>query len=183
MRKILLTLAATAVLASPLALAASANAYTLDAAPGLGFVGKGEVQTVLNLNNNQIQGLDVAFTQKSTTEQSFAWNCVKTTVTGNGTVKETTQERANVTTTNVTAVIDSIARVKKQETGYNLIGVGETTTTTVVDGPTPLSCPAASSGYVLDTDSVATGEPTVTNAGLFANGQFVPQVVAPVLVP
>lgn len=75
-------------------------------------------------------------------------------VTGNGIVKETRQERANVTTTDVTAVVNNAARIKNQITGYNLTGFGATTTTSVVDGPTPRSCADASSGFVLDPDSV-----------------------------
>jgi hypothetical protein len=136
------------------------------------------VQTVLGLNNAQMQNTPLTFTQKSTTEQSFDWTCVKTVVTGNGNVKETRQERANVTTTDVTAVVSNTARVKNQITGYNLTGFGATTTSSVVDGPAPLSCPDASSGFVLDPDSVVTSEPTVTSGGLYVNGIHLPTTPA-----
>ena len=72
-----------AVIATPPA-ATAATAYTMDPASGTGFVGKGEVQTVLGLNNKQIQGLNVDFTEKSVTSQSFDWTCTKVVVTGNG---------------------------------------------------------------------------------------------------
>ena len=85
-----------------------------------------------------MQNTTVTFTKKSTNEQSFDWTCVKTVVSGNGTVRETRQERANVTTTDVTAVVSNVARVKNQITGYNLTGYGATTTTSVVDAPAPL---------------------------------------------
>jgi len=150
---------------------------------GVGSVGKGDVQTALGgLNNARIQAKDftVTFTQKSTTQQSFDWTCVKTTVTGNGTVRETRQERANVTTTDVTAVISNEARVKNQITGFNLTGFGDTTTTSVVDGPAPLSCPDASSGFELDRESVVEGAPIVTAGSLFVNGVPLPPAVSAV---
>jgi hypothetical protein len=148
---------------------------------GTGFVGKGDVQTVLGLNNAQMQTTLVSFTMKSTTTQSFDRTCVKTMVTGNGTVKETRQERANVTTTDVTAVVKNEARMKNQITGYNLTGFGTTTTTSVVDGPTPRSCPDASSGFELDPDSVVTSNPTKTNDGFFVNDVSLPITPAPVV--
>jgi hypothetical protein len=105
-----------------------------------------------------MQATLVSFTMKSTTTQSFDWTCVKIVVTGNGILKETRQERASVTTTDVTAVVNNAARIKNQITGYKLTGFGATTTS-VVDGPTPRSCADASSGFVLDPDSVVNGVP------------------------
>jgi hypothetical protein len=162
------------------AFAGPASASVTVNADGTGFVGKGDVQTVLGLNNAQMQNTPVSFTMKSTTTQSFDWTCVKTMVTGNGTVKETRQERANVTTTDVTAVVSNVARVKNQITGYNLTGLGATTTTSVVDGPAPQSCPDASSGFELDPDSVVSGVPSTTN-GFFVNGVSLPITPAPVV--
>jgi hypothetical protein len=154
--------------------ATAANASVTIDDTGHGFVGKGDVQTVLGLNNAEIQTTPVNFTEKSTTEQSFDWTCVKTVVSGNGTVKETREERANVTTTDVTAVVSNVARVKNQITGYNLTGFGATTTTSVVDGPAPRSCPDAASGFELDADSVVEGVPTVTDGGFYVNGVSLP---------
>lgn len=179
MRKLIILAASIAALAIP---AAGIASVAVDA-NGVGFVGKGDVQTALGgLNNARIQAKDftVTFTQKSTTQQSFDWTCVKTTVTGNGTVRETRQERANVTTTDVTAVISNEARVKNQITGFNLTGFGDTTTTSVVDGPAPLSCPDASSGFELDRESVVEGAPIVTAGSLFVNGVPLPPAVSAV---
>jgi len=179
MRKLIILGASLMALAIP---AAGLASVTVNA-DGTGFVGKGDVQTALGgLNNARIQAKDftVTFTQKSTTQQSFDWTCVKTTVTGNGTVRETRQERANVTTTDVTAVISNEARVKNQITGFNLTGFGDTTTTSVVDGPAPLSCPDASSGFELDRESVVEGAPIVTAGSLFVNGVPLPPAVSAV---
>jgi hypothetical protein len=151
-----------------------ANATVTVNPDGTGFVGKGDVQTVLGLSNPLMQNTTVTLTKKSTTEQSFDWTCVKTVVSGNGTVRETRQERANVTTTDVTAVVSSVARVKNQITGYNLTGSGATRTTSVVDGPELLSCPDASSDFVLDQESVVEGRPTVTGGGFYVNGVYLP---------
>jgi hypothetical protein len=128
-----------------------------------------------------MQSTPVTFTQKSTTEQSFDWTCVKTVVSGNGTVRGTRQERANVTTTDVTAVVSNLARVRNQITGYNLTGYGPTTTTSVVDGPAPLSCPDASSDFVLDQESVVTSDPKTLSKGLYVNNVSLP--ITPAEVP
>ena len=182
MRRIIKVAAVAATSLIALGAGSAAHASVTVNADGTGFVGKGDVQNALGgLNNSQIQALKVDFTQKSTTEQSFDWTCVKSTVTGNGTVKETRQERANVTTTDVTAVVSSVARVKNQITGYNLTGFGATTTSSAVDGPAPQSCPDAASGFVLDPDSVVTGLPIETAAGFYVNG--VPLPITPSVLP
>jgi hypothetical protein len=177
-RLVLAGVAAAALTA--VAFAGPASASVTVNPDGTGFVGKGDVQTVLGLNNAQMQTTPVTFTKKSTTTQFFDWTCVKTVVTGNGTVKETRQEHANVTTTDVTAVVSNVARVKNQITGYNLTGFGATTTTSTVDGPAPLSCPDASSGFALDPASVVTSEPSTTNDSFFVNGVYLPITPAPV---
>ena len=97
-------------------------------------------------------------------------------VTGNGSERVTVQERANVTTTDTTALLDSIARVKNRETGYNVPGHLGTTTTVVNDGPAVGSCPNDNSTF--DEGTFVEGEKIVISQGLFANGVFVPQVVA-----
>jgi hypothetical protein len=161
-----LALAAAAVLAT----ATAGSASVLINADGTGFVGKGDVQLALGgLNNAAIQSLTVNFTQESVTAQSYDWSCTKTVVTGNGSVKETVQERANVTTTSTTAVVSNVARVKNQITGYNLTGYGAVTTQSVTDGPAVGTCPDASSGFVFD-DNLVTGDPVTVSSGLYVNG-------------
>ena len=54
MRKRTLGLVALAAIAAPLAFASTANAATLDATTGVGFVGKGEVQSAFGWNNPKV---------------------------------------------------------------------------------------------------------------------------------
>jgi hypothetical protein len=162
MRKKLI-IAGVAALAITGAVAGTASASVAVDDQGVGFVGKGDIQNVFGgWNNKQLQDNadKLAFNVNSTDVKVTAddWTCVKTTVTGNGTVKETRQERAVTTTTtnSKTSVVTAVARVKSQITGFNMTGFGATTNmpSTVVDGPPALSCPDASSGYVLDPTSV-----------------------------
>jgi hypothetical protein len=80
MRKIVLGLAATAAIATPLALATAANASVTVADNGTGFVGKGDVQTAFNLRNadvqNAINGNKQAFTFSS--EQAATQSLTRT---------------------------------------------------------------------------------------------------------
>jgi len=178
MRKILITtaLAATIVVGG----VAAANASVTVNPDGTGFVGKGDVQTVLGLNNGEMQKTPVTFTQQTKTEQAFTWDCTKTLLDKDGTVKKVIeQHRANVTTTDSTGIVSNVARVKNQITGYNLTGFGQTTTTSVVDGPAPMSCPddnpnPAEPKFVLDAESAATGEMKTLSQGLFVNGVLLP---------
>ena len=82
MRKILLGLAATAALVTPLALGTAANASVTIDNDGKGFVGKGDVQTALGLNNAQMQAKAGSLT--FTTEQAAHQN-LTTFLTQSGT--------------------------------------------------------------------------------------------------
>jgi hypothetical protein len=163
-----------------IATAGAAGASVTVNADGTGFVGKGDVQTVLGLNNPDMQKTAVNFTQQTVTSQDFSWDCVKLVLDKDGNVKkEIRQDRANVTTTDVTAVVSNVARVKNQITGYNLTGFGPTTTTSVIAGPAPLSCPddnpnPAEPKFALDAATVVTGEPQVLSQGFYVNGVYLP---------
>ena len=144
-----------------------ASAYTLNA-DGTGFVGKGEVQLVLGLNNAGVQALgNPSFTYSSTTAQETSWVCVNDR-------NANEQERSRTTTTATTGVVSSIARVKNQITGYNLSGfkAGSSTTVSSTEGPPINSCPNANSTYALD--STVVGEPSVVIGGLYVNGVLLP---------
>src|SRR5688572_20585347 len=86
-------------------------AVTFDPATGAGFVGKGDVQLALGLNNAQVQNANPQFkyNSSSTTVTSYSWTCDKDT-------GPQTQERANETTTtnSIQGVVSSTARVKNQ---------------------------------------------------------------------
>ncbi|GGI06095.1 hypothetical protein [Egicoccus halophilus] len=162
MRKILASTVAAAAALTFSATAASA-AVELDPATGAGFVGKGDVQTVLGWNNKQLQDRADAlvFTFESVAEVS--WSCTKTHEAGNsGKEVVTVQERSRVTTTS--GVVSHTERVRNQITGFWLTGfAGEATT---VDGPAIGTCPAEQSGFVFD-DNLET---VVVGGGLQVNG-------------
>jgi hypothetical protein len=112
-------------------------AVTFDASTGTGFVGKGDVQLGLNLNNAQLQAQagSLNFTAVSTVVTERSWVCTNTN-------NENTQERERATTTTVSGVLASVARVKNQITGFNLNGYASSTTgTPVTEGPPLNSCP------------------------------------------
>lgn len=84
MRKILLGLAATAVVATPLAMAASANA-NVAVTDGVGFVGKGDVQTALGYHNDSetqaaFKAGKIAFVGTFNTVKDTSWQCTDGTV-------------------------------------------------------------------------------------------------------
>ncbi|MGD8200745.1 hypothetical protein ACQE98_08785 [Ornithinimicrobium sp. W1679] len=120
MRRIL-TVAVTAT-ALTLTAAGTATAYDLDAG-GYGFVGKGEVQSVLGWNNKGLQtnAGAVGFTQIDRTVTEQAWECSNAR---SGKV----QYRKLTTTTRTTALLDSAARMRNQVTGFSLDGFGPVTT-------------------------------------------------------
>ncbi|MDP3892859.1 hypothetical protein [Nocardioides sp.] len=160
MRLILKAAAAAAATIMLTATAASA-AVTFDPGTGTGFVGKGDVQTALGLNNNAVQNTAVSFSYQGVTAQS--WSCVKTVVTGNGEENVITQERA--VTTSTTGVVSSVERVRNQITGYHLEGFSGTPTV-VTSGPAAGSCPNDNSEFVQG----SLGDPEVISGGLRVNG-------------
>lgn len=137
-------------------------AVNFDPATGTGFVGKGDVQLTLGLNNAQLQALGTP----TFTYQEFAsveWTCTKTQILPNGNVNETEQQRTNTTTTY--GVFASEARVRNQITGFNLTGFS-TPLSTTTDGPAVGSCPANPSGFVYDDNAVS----SIDGGGFFING-------------
>ena len=103
---------------------------TFDPATGLGFVGKGDVQVALNLNNAQMQAkagsLIFSYDDTAAYEATCSW------ITGEGTRGERTH---NVSLPRHTRVTDSVsydARTHKQVDGFILTGLGATSTTGTV---------------------------------------------------
>ena len=159
MRKFTIAAAAAVALVSTAAIAA----VTFDAGTGTGFVGKGDVQLALGMNNAQVQNATLNFTYDSTSVSEVSWECTNTN-------NEKIQERARTTTTSVQGVVSSVARVKNQITGYNLTGWnGAATTSSESDGPAVNSCPNNSSTFYLSSPA---GDPVVTTlgGGLSVNG-------------
>jgi hypothetical protein len=138
-------------------------AVTFDPATGTGFVGKGDVQLALGLNNKQLQDQagSLQFAAVSTTVTEVSWICTNDR-------NEQTQERARTTTTETQGVVSSIARERNQITGFNLTGYsGTPTQTSTSDGPAVNSCPGGP--WTLTTPA---GDPEVVSSSsvLTVNG-------------
>ena len=152
-------------IAATVALSATAvfAAVTFDPATGKGFVGKGDVQTALGLNNAQLQAqassLQFTAVSKSTTD----WTCSKPHQSGDPD-KEITNERTTETTTQ--GIVSKVDRVKNQINGFFLDGYTGTPTVTT-DGPAVNTCPAAASGFTFDEGSSQT---TPGSTQLYVNG-------------
>lgn len=137
MTKTMKTISAFALVAT-LSIIAFAS-VTFDPVTGLGFVGKGDVQTAFGWNNKQLQdnASGVTFTYNATDNYSAV--CEWTT--GEGTRGEQTHDVSHSRSNTVSSSITYDARVKNQITGFNLTGLGATTTTggslPVVGGPCP----------------------------------------------
>lgn len=137
MRKTFLTAAAATAFAASLALAAPATAaVSFDPGTGTGFVGKGDVQTAFTWNNQQLQknASGVSFSYESADNYS----AVCEWITGEGTRGQKTHDVTHKVSTSVASTIAYDPRVKNQITGFNLNGLGTTTssgTVPVVDGP------------------------------------------------
>jgi hypothetical protein len=132
-RSIFAAVAAVAVMAT-----AAYAIVTFDPQTGAGFVGKGDVQLVYGWNNKALQDNagSVQFRATSTVVTERSWVCTNDN-------NQTTQERERTTTTSIQGVLDEIARVKNQITGFNLTGYDGTPTESppVTDGPPLNSCP------------------------------------------
>jgi hypothetical protein len=122
-----------------MALAASTvfAAVTFNPATGTGFVGKGDVQLALGLNNAQLQAQadDLEFTSVSTVVKEVSWICTNSN-------NDNTQERARTTTVSIEGVVSGVARSKNQISGFNLDGyVGTPTESSTTEGNQLNSCP------------------------------------------
>ena len=152
-----------AIAATALISTAAFAAVTFDAETGTGFVGKGDVQLALGLNNAQVQAIEPVFTYAAVIVTEVSWTCLNTN-------NQQTQERERTTTSSVTGLVSSTARTRNQVTGYNLSGfdTATTTSTSSTEGPPLNSCPNPNSTNVLE----PAGEPTVVSStgGLFVDG-------------
>jgi hypothetical protein len=106
---------------------------------GIGFVGKGDVQLVYDWNNKDLQdnAEDVQFRMNSEVVTEVSWICTNSN-------NDNIQERERTTTTASYGLLESVARLKNQTTGFNLNGWDEDTfeSSSFTDGPAINSCPS-----------------------------------------
>jgi hypothetical protein len=154
------TLIAAGTLAGALAggSVAGADVY-FDAETGTGSVGKGDVQSVFDWNDHELQdGYELlAFRYDGTQERTQSWVC---TNANNG----KTQERHRTTTTTSTGDLSWDARTNSHDkvTGFELTGYAAdaVTESTGSEGPAVDSCP--SGPWSLTTPA---GDPVVSTSG------------------
>ncbi|MBT2522080.1 hypothetical protein [Arthrobacter sp. ISL-28] len=131
MLKRVVTGAAATAFAATLALATPATAaVTFDPATGTGFVGKGDVQTALVWNNQQLQKNASAISFSYESEDLYSARCEW--VTGEGTKGEQLHQVTYKRHTSVQSTVAYDPRVRNQITGFNLTGFGTTTTSGTV---------------------------------------------------
>jgi hypothetical protein len=123
-------------------LAMPASAYEIGE-----LISKGEVQSALGFNNNQLQAAAAGKSLVASKTVEVTWTCSKTNPGQED--REIVQVRNATTTSYATAE----ARVRTQITGW-IVVAAETNS----DGPTFGTCPADQSGFVFDPDSVEYGE-------------------------
>jgi hypothetical protein len=118
MKKIL-----TALLAAFMAFAAYAT-ITFTASSGQGFVGKGDVQLVLGMNNAQIQTAISQGKIRFQVIETHNYEAVCMFVTGEGTPGQKTHLVSQSKTSDVNQTVAYDARQRNQYTGFNLLGYG-----------------------------------------------------------
>ncbi|GAA1765241.1 hypothetical protein [Kocuria aegyptia] len=163
MNKHLLSGIAATTFAASLAFAAPASAAVTLNTDGTGFVGKGDVQLALNLNNAQVQNGSFVFAAVSTTVSEYSWECTNSN-------NEKVQPRESTTTTSTSGLVSADARVKNQITGWDLKGyTGTLTESSTSEGPKLNSCPNSAGSWTLTTPA---GEPEVvsSSSSLTVNG-------------
>jgi hypothetical protein len=153
-----------AVLGGLTALFAIASAAIFLNEDGTGFVGKGDVQLALGLNNKQLQTTPVAFTFETTTVSELEWECTNTR-------NDKVQEKSRTVTSTTNGLFSSLARVKNQITGFNLNGWDGAVTTTTQNGGGPAvnACPDNSGTWILTSPA---GDAVILSqtGGMFVNG-------------
>lgn len=169
-RKIKSLIVGTAVAGAMAAGSIAGAAVIFDPATGIGFVGKGDVQLAFDWNNKALQekadDLEFSVVTTETNGEQQTWVCTNSN-------NENLQQRARTTTTTseVAGVFDSVARDKKQITGFTLEGyTGEpdiSVGTPETHGPAVDSCP---SGPWTLTTPAGTPEPIepIQDGGVYA---------------
>ena len=158
-------LSAVAAIAGIAVFATAAFAEVIFNADGTGFVGKGDVQLALTMNNKQLQEAEkaraIAFTSESVTTQETTWTCDRD-------AGPQTNERSSTATTTTKGLVSHTERDnKKQITGFRLTGFdpNNSSSSSVTDGPKVGAC---ASGWTAI--NIVEGELVSTGGGLRVNG-------------
>jgi hypothetical protein len=165
--KKLLTIVSTVVLSLTIVGSAFAD-VTVDPTTGIGFVGKGDVQSALGLNNSQMQAKAGSLSFTLVTADTY--NVTEEWTTG-GVKTQTTHTVTKTTTNSLTDTIAYNARTHKQVDGFYLTGISSGTTT---DGNLPevgdiVVAPASNNPD--PTDHIITAVDHVSStSGIFVNG-------------
>lgn len=137
-------------------------AVTFDPSTGTGFVGKGDVQTVFGWNNSvaQAQANNVSFAYDAT----VTYDVVITFTTGgvHNTMDHTVTQNKSTT---VSASVASDPRHTGQWTGWNLTGLGATTTSGDTLPSVGDSCPNGDNNDCV----VQSVTPTSSTGGLYVS--------------
>lgn len=159
MKKIFLAAAAATAFVSTTAIAA----VTFDPVTGTGFVGKGDVQLAFGWNNAALQRNASGVTFTYSAEEEYKYDCTFTVIVGRDrTAEPRTQNRGKETSVNASVAYD--ARIRNQITGFNLNGMGSSTS----DGEAPVEgghCP----GGVLNDGVISNVQLISSTGGLYVN--------------
>jgi opacity protein-like surface antigen len=163
MRKLLATAACAAVLISSAAWAT----VTFDESTGTGFVGKGDVQLALGLNNAKMQAQASTLQFKFEQQGRYSVTCSYEDFVnvddpeGPGKIKEYfTAEKDFNRVLNINSSVQYDARTHKQVDGFLLTGYSNN------NDPRDLSCPSDGRQYTFESAT----EVEVTGGGLTVNG-------------
>ncbi|WP_442596555.1 hypothetical protein [Neobacillus sp. D3-1R] len=130
MKKTIFSSVAAGALALGIMASSAFASVTIDGDTGTGFVGKGDVQTALGLNNAQMQ--NQAESLKFTYETVETYEVTVQFITGEGTKGEKTHIVEHKRSSSVNSDVLYDARKAKQYTGFNLNGFTNTTSEGVI---------------------------------------------------
>jgi hypothetical protein len=125
-----------------------AAAVVLDLETGVGFVGKGDVQSVFGWNNPALQANHAGVQFRIAMSMETTWTCSRPHPVK---PEDIVQERSSTTT--LQGLLSSTARERNQITGFLLEGFDGTPTSST-DGPAVGTCPSTHSDFTFDEESV-----------------------------
>ncbi|MFM6959650.1 MAG: hypothetical protein ACKOW0_01320 [Schleiferiaceae bacterium] len=140
----------------------------VNAATGVGFVGKGDVQLCMGWNNAQLQANADSLYFRVATDSVWEhqWSCTNTK-SGTTVFKSASSKRVGQST------LTSVARVKKQVTGFHLLGYAVAAPSIHVTGPPVGSCGSSPNVVASAVTSSLLEASTSMQVKVGVNGTFV----------